>query len=194
MSNELTQLLARIRSGDEGAARLLVERYEFAIRIAIRTRLSDPRLRRQFDSLDVCQSVLASFFLQMASGRYDLHAPAQVYGLLMKMATNKLGVRARNIFRKRRDARRLSPQDVDEVDVVSIVPSPSQTAEDKDLLNHALKMMTPEIRDIAQRRMQGELWPRIAIALGGTPEARRKQFERAMQPIATALNISFRGG
>ena len=82
--------------------------YESAIRVAVRTNLSDPRLRRQFDSLDVCQSVLASFFLQMASGAYDLSVPAQLSALFAKMAQNKVRMRARDQFRQRRDVRRLS--------------------------------------------------------------------------------------
>ena len=70
MSSELIQLLTRLRAGDEEAAVELVRRYELAIRVAIRTNLSDPRLRRQFDSLDVCQSVFASFFKNAAAGAW----------------------------------------------------------------------------------------------------------------------------
>src|SRR5580704_13146264 len=106
MVNELAELLAQIREGDEEAARLLVKRYESAIRVAVRTNLSDPRLRRQFDSLDVCQSVLASFFFHLTDGDYDLHAPAQLAALLTKMAQNKVRMRAREQFRQRRDVRR----------------------------------------------------------------------------------------
>jgi hypothetical protein len=51
-------------------------------------------------------------------------------------------------------------------------------------------MMTPEIRAIAVRRMDGQLWPAIADALGGTAEARRKQFERALAPIVESLEAA----
>src|SRR5580704_16634372 len=111
MVNDLAELLARVRQGDEDAARLLVQRYESAIRVAVRTNLSDPRLRRQFDSLDVCQSVLASFFFHLTSGAYDLSVPAQLSALLAKMAQNKVRMRAREQFRQRRDVRRLSQVD-----------------------------------------------------------------------------------
>jgi len=73
-------LLKRVRGGDSDAASELVRIYESAIRVAVRTRLSDPKLRRQFDSMDVCQSVLASFFLRAAAGQYDLHDPRATCG------------------------------------------------------------------------------------------------------------------
>jgi DNA-directed RNA polymerase specialized sigma24 family protein len=192
MGSDLTQLLVKVRQGDQEASRQLVRQYESAIRVAVRTNLSDPRLRRQFDSLDVCQSVLASFFFHMTAGAYDLQSQAQLLALLTKMAQNKLGSRARNQFRQRRDVRRLSQIPAEDANVASHDAGPTDVVDDHDLLNRALGMMTPEIRDIAVRRMKGELWPNIASAMGGTPDARRKQFERAMQPIAESLNSHLR--
>jgi RNA polymerase sigma-70 factor (ECF subfamily) len=190
VGSDLAQLLERIRLGDEDAARELVQRYESAIRVAVRTHLSDPRLKRQFDSLDVCQSVLASFFVNMTAGAYDVHAPAQLLALLTKMAQNKLNTRIRDQFRKRRDVRRLGAVTIEDAMVASADPGPARQLEERDLLDRALQMMTPEIRAIAVRRMDGQLWPTIAEALGGTPEARRKQFERAVQPIVASLDAS----
>src|SRR5262245_52196884 len=100
------ELLQRVRGGDPDAATELVRQYESAIRVAVRTRLSDPKLRRQFDSMDVCQSVLASFFLRAVAGQYNLRDPAQLVALLTKMAQNKLAMRARHEYRQRRDVRR----------------------------------------------------------------------------------------
>ncbi len=91
--DDFGELISRIRRGDADAAREIVRRYEMSIRVAVRTRLSDPRLRRHFDSMDVCQSVLASFFLRVASGAYDLDDPRQLVSLLMKMAEKKLAMR-----------------------------------------------------------------------------------------------------
>jgi RNA polymerase sigma-70 factor (ECF subfamily) len=187
MHRDLTELIARVRQGDEDAAFELVRRYESAIRVAVSTKLSDPRLRRQFDSLDVCQSVLASFFCQMTAGTYDLHSPAQLLALLTTMARNKLGSRTRDQFRRRRDIRRVSQTELEDANIASPLASPTDEFDGRDLVERALAMMTPEIRDIAKRRMSGELWPAIAAAMGGSAEGRRKQFERAMLPIAESL-------
>jgi hypothetical protein len=79
---QFNELLQRVRDGDAVAADELVRNYESAIRVAVRIRLSDPALRQQFDSMDVCQSVLKSFFLRTAAGQYDLRDPAQLVALL----------------------------------------------------------------------------------------------------------------
>src|SRR5688500_13155228 len=89
------ELILRVRQGDERAAGELVRRYEPAIRRAVRFRLTDPRLRRSLDSLDVCQSVLLSFFVRVGSGQYDLQTPEQLLRLLTTMARNKLLNQAR---------------------------------------------------------------------------------------------------
>src|SRR5690606_34816605 len=72
VNGAFSDLLKRVRGGDPEAAREIVANYTSAIRVAIRTRLSDRALRRQFDSMDVCQSVFGSFFLRMATGTYEL--------------------------------------------------------------------------------------------------------------------------
>ena len=64
-------LIRRVRAGDEDAAKEIVRIYEPAIRREARVRLVDPRLRRLFDSMDICQSVFASFFVRAAMGQYE---------------------------------------------------------------------------------------------------------------------------
>src|SRR4051812_8338743 len=90
--------VARIRAGDEQAAVELVRQYEPLIRREIRMNLRDARLNRVFDSMDVCQSVLASFFVHTAGGDYDLDDPRQLLSLLVSMARNKLASAARKQY------------------------------------------------------------------------------------------------
>src|SRR5215470_2056792 len=106
---DYTAFVRRIRAGDQEAAAELVRRYEPEIRLMVRTwlRLRDPRLRRVFDSLDVCQSVLASFFVRAAVGAYDLDEPRQLVQLLVGMARNKLSEQVKHHQRHRRDVRRV---------------------------------------------------------------------------------------
>src|SRR4051794_5577973 len=187
--NPFDELLRRVRAGETSAAYELVRRYESAVRVAIRTRLSDPALRQQFDSMDICQSVLASFFLRAAAGQYDLNEPGQLVALLTKMAQNKLAMHARSEYRQRRDVRRASS-------LSDAWPAPSdkrsgpdQQVIDRDLLNRAYELMEPEVRQIADCRVRGANWSDIAAQLGGTADARRKQFRRAMDGIAQSLQI-----
>jgi RNA polymerase sigma-70 factor (ECF subfamily) len=69
----------------------------------VRLHLEDRRLYRLFDSMDVCQSVLVSFFLRAAAGQYDLERPEQLVRLLITMTRNKLASAARQHHRQRRD-------------------------------------------------------------------------------------------
>src|SRR6266480_4019842 len=109
MSDELSfrDLIGRVRKGEQSAAAELVRRYEPAIRRAVRFRLTDPRLRRTCDSMDVCQSVLLSFFVRAASGQYDLDSPEQLLRLLTTMARNKLISQVHKHGAARRDYHRL---------------------------------------------------------------------------------------
>src|SRR5436190_5164985 len=100
--------LRRIRAGDDTAARELVRRYEPLIRREVRLRIGDDRLNRAFDSVDVSQSVLASFFKRAVAGNYQIDQFEQLTKLLVTMARNKLVSRARSERRLIRDARRLS--------------------------------------------------------------------------------------
>src|SRR3990172_8108859 len=187
--DQFSNLLERGRRGESDAALELVKRYESTIRVAVRIRLTDPRLRRQFDSMDVCQSVLASFFVHAATGAYVLHEPRQLVALLTKMAQNKLNMRARAQFRHCRNVGRLSTAIVEETNVACPIPGPLQQVAGKELLDRTLAMMTPEIRAIAIRRMHDEAWADIASALGGTADGRRKQFVRAVGQIADGLEL-----
>ncbi len=96
----------RLRAGEEKAATDLVQRYEPIIRREIRLRLSNPSVYRVLDDQDVCQSVLASFFVRASLGQYDLTDVAQLKQLLLGMARNKLAHAARRQLTRKRGAGR----------------------------------------------------------------------------------------
>src|SRR3954453_16678047 len=130
MSDEVPfqELIARVRRGDDAAANELVRRYEPAIRRSVRFRLTDPRLRRTCDSMDVCQSLSARFFVRAASGQYALDTPEQLLRLLTTMARNKLLNQARQEHAARRD-NRLVTDDIPAHDGPAVPPSPPRPAD-----------------------------------------------------------------
>jgi len=77
MSADLSfdELIRRVGGGDEQAAAQLVRDFEPVVRRVLRSRLWGARARREFDSMDICQSVLAIFFVRVAAGQYDLKEP-----------------------------------------------------------------------------------------------------------------------
>src|SRR5262249_43378354 len=104
--NSFALLMRRVRAGDEAAAAELVRRYEPTIRRVARGRLADTRLRGLSDSMDVCQSVLGSFFVRAALGQFDLQTPEQLLNLLVSMSRRKVADVAREAGAARRDYRR----------------------------------------------------------------------------------------
>jgi RNA polymerase sigma-70 factor (ECF subfamily) len=187
--SDFAELLQRIRSGDARAAEEVVRRYELAIRVAVRTRLTDPALKRRFDSADICQSVLASFFVRAAAGQYDLDDPSQLVGLLVRMAQNKLAGHARFHRRQRRDAHMTALPDGAAERVAAGGPGPDQVATARDLLAALRSRLAPEECELADRRGAGQGWAEIAAALGGTPAGRRMQLKRAIDRIAPQLGL-----
>ena len=178
-------LIARVRAGDEQAAAELVRRYEPAIRRAARVRLLDTRLNRLLDSMDICQSVMASFFVRTALGQFELETPDQLLKLLATMTRNKLAEPGQGPwqqpgatfagFRLSRviaTMRRLSaaPERIAGHD-----PTPSRDLAARELLEEALRRLSPEEKRILDCREQGGQWTEIAAGAGlepgGDPQA-----------------------
>ncbi len=184
--------IARIRAGDQRAAAELVVRYEPLIRREIRLHLDNRTLARVFDSMDICQSVLASFFVRTAAGEYDIDTAAQLVGLLVKMARNKLNMAARREYRLRRDVRRRSSSPEAMLDrVPDTAPTAAQQIENRDLLSRVYERFTPDELRISRLRSSGAAWEEVAIELGGSAESRRMQFTRALERVAAELGLDF---
>ena len=182
------ELMTRVRAGDPDAATELVRRYEPLIRREVRLRLEDRRLARAFDSADVCQSVLASFFVRTAAGQYDLDAPEQLGRLLMQMARNKLASAARHQSRQKRDHRRAGG------DEAWRRPRPTTrrragSSPGGELLDRFRARLNAEERRIADLRAEGLAWAEVAAQLGGTAQARRMQLARAADRAARELGL-----
>ena len=184
--NAFEELIRRVRGGDEDAARELVLRYESKIRRVVRFNLDD-RLRRHFDSMDVCQSVLASFFVRAGLGEFQLETPAQVMNLLATMARNKLRNQVLHQKRARRDYQRVTTGN--EELAPDGAPSPSQQVANRELLSEARRRLSDEERHLLELREQGKEWTDIAVEVGGSAEALRKKLKRAIERVAEELGL-----
>jgi RNA polymerase sigma factor (sigma-70 family) len=189
--DDYSEFILRIRQGDERAAEELVRRYEAEIRLEVRgwLRLRNPALRRVFDSMDICQSVLASFFARAAVGDFDLDEPPQLIRLLVGMARNKVAEQARHHQRQRRDVRRVGDVDLQAGTLAASQETPSRLASGRELLQKFRERLSEEERGIADLRAKGYDWAAVAAELGGTPEGRRKQLARAVVRVEEDLGL-----
>jgi DNA-directed RNA polymerase specialized sigma24 family protein len=185
-----TDLIRRVRGGEEAAAAELVRTYEPEIRRAVRIRLTDPRLGRLLDSMDICQSVLANFFIRAAAGQFDLKRPEQLLKLLVTMARNKLRDQARRQRAERRDHRRVEYGRTAALEAVADgAASPSRVVAGQELLQEMRRQLSAEERYLADQRGLGREWADIAAERGEHPDALRKRLARAVDRVARQLGL-----
>ena len=182
-------LMRRVRAWDQEAAAELVRRYEPAIRRAVRFRLADARLGNLLDSMDICQSVLRSFFVRAASSQYDLQTPEQVFKLLTVMARNKLASQARKQHSLRRDNRRASAIGDAGSQLVCSGDGPSATIVVRDLQEEVQRRLAPDEWQLLELRNRGHDWAAIAAQVGGLAETLRKKLARAIDRVVDDLAL-----
>jgi RNA polymerase sigma-70 factor (ECF subfamily) len=181
-------LIRRVRAGDQDAAAELVRRYEPAIRRVVRVRLVDQRLRRHLDSMDVCQSVLASFFVRAALGQFELERSEQLLKLLATMVRNKVSEVSSFQAAERRDYRRGAGLDA-AADTPAGGGTPSRQLAARELLAKARARLSGDERHLLDLRDQGRDWEAVAAEVGGSPEALRKRLARAIDRVAKELGL-----
>ena len=178
------------RSGDEMAATKLVAEYLPELQRYIRFRLTYPGLRRFLDSLDVCQSVLAAFFVRLQGGQLDIVQPRQLFRLLAVMAENKIrdNVRRHRAIRRGAGALDRAPP-LDTVDRSSPEPGPAEVAADRELVTALRDRLPAEDRLPVDLWLEGHGWNEIGAAVGSTPEAVRKRVTRSIDRAARDLGL-----
>ncbi len=186
--NPFVAYVSRIRDGDQSALEELVQCYTPVIRLEARMRLRSAHLRAVLDSMDICQSVLKSFFLRAAAGQFDIDRPEDLRRLLVKMACNKSLEAARKEYAEKRDIRR-SIALGDEAHQVAGDDDPVGEVEWQELLLRGRQMLSPNERQIAEGRSAGQSWEQLANTLGGTADQLRMQFSRAQDRVALALGL-----
>lgn len=186
---QFQDLIQRVRHRDQDAARELTERYEKVIRRVVRIHLRDSRLRQVMDSMDVCQSVLASFFVRTVLGQYDLQTPEHLINLLTTITRNKLTNQINRHRAQRRDVRRNMTTETEGVQVIDRASDPSEQASAREILDKVRSRLNSKERYLADQRALGRTWSELADELGGTDVALRKQLTRALDRIMTDLGI-----
>jgi DNA-directed RNA polymerase specialized sigma24 family protein len=174
------ELMERIARNDEAAAEEFIGRYQAEVRIMVRNWLRPwkTRLRQVFDSEDICQSILAVFFLKDMANKYSLDSPEQLRRLFIVMVRNRVYDHARHMMPERTHV----PITFDEF---ASMQAPEKELIDRELREFILDKLTSEEAAIAEHRFSGSTWQEIADKLGGNPDSRRIQFTRLANRLLT---------
>ena len=129
--------------------------------------------------MDLCQSVLGSFFVRVAAGQYELDSPARLMRLLVVMTRNKVREKAR----KRREG------GLGASEPVAAGEDHASRILDQDFLGEFRRRLSDDERLLWDRRDRDASWQHIASELGATPEALRQQYSRAIHRVARELGL-----
>jgi RNA polymerase sigma factor (sigma-70 family) len=166
----LQELLARIRDGDEEAARELLERYESKVRMVVRRQL--PRLlRSRFDSLDFLQSVWGSFFHRVRTTPTEFDDGRHLVAFLARAAKNKVIDEYRRAGSQKGDMRREEPLWTEgdrPKDVAAQIETASQVAEAREAFGKLRDLVPEERRALLELKAAGlssrEIGERLGIS------------------------------
>ena len=183
--DDVADLIARARTGEESAIRDFLCRFEGELRIMVRGRL--PRkLRSQFDSMDFVQAVWQSFFSDLDKLPPDLENVQHLRGFLAGVARNKVNQVYRRLTRtKKYSLARQQPLTVrrggrDLVhEPISPEPSPSEDAQAHDRLAQLISGCTPREARVIQLRHLGLTFEEIATRMGLNERSVRRVIDQA---------------
>src|SRR5260370_25686983 len=139
--------------------------------------------------MDICQSVLSSFFVRAALGQFDLEQPEQLGQLLMRMARNKLANQVNHQAAGRRDYRRVAGDDRPMLDTPDTADSPSEIVAGKELLAEARRRLSAHERRVLELRPERLDWAALAARVGGSPDGLRMKWARAVERVAGELGL-----
>ena len=177
-----------IKRGDQAAAAELVRYYEPEVRRFVRFRLTDPRLRRFLDSVDVCQSVMAKFFHRIQTERITVEHPLQLLKLLITMARNSLLDHVRKA-KVRRTVSGAGAENAEMNELADPRTGQAQQLEQADLVALIRGRLRGEVQQALDRWLLGCGWEEMSQEFACEPDALRKRLSRAIDRATKELGL-----
>jgi RNA polymerase sigma factor (sigma-70 family) len=150
--------LARLRQGDDEAARHLVERFGRSLFLRAQARL-DARLRGKIDADDVVNSALKSLCVKLQAGKYNLKDWTSLEGLLVTITMRKCGYWREYFLSQKRDVGLERPIEEDPQGHRA-APEPRATDPDPAELLSLEETVTAMVRELSDEQKQ---WVRLML-------------------------------
>jgi RNA polymerase sigma-70 factor (ECF subfamily) len=157
----LQALLTKLSQGETSAAGEVFRAYEPILRMVVRRQLSD-RLRAKFDSMDIVQSIWVDFLRGFQEAGWRFESATHLKAFLIKMTRNRFVDR----LRQHRHALEHQYALSDAWASQTPDPSPSETAQARDLWERLLELCPPTHHQILRLKRQGAPLADIAARTG----------------------------
>jgi RNA polymerase sigma-70 factor, ECF subfamily len=182
-SDSFSDVMARLRAGDEAAAREVFQRFVGKL-IRLAHDQFDAVLRRKVDPEDVVQSAYKSFFLRYGAGKLEVENWGNLWSLLTMITLRKCLDRVEYHRAGCRDVQREAPAQPDAEatapwwEAVAREPTPEEAAILVDTVEQLLRDLQAEERPILEMSLQGYTTQEITERLGLAERSVRRLRER----------------
>ncbi len=144
-------LLQRVRAGDEAAATEMFVTYAPTVKRVVAAIMRVGSMTRTADPSDIYQSVMASFFIRVALGQYEISGPAQLTRLLHTIARNKVADLGRSP-EHRTGVVPVAGPGLSGIELADPAKGPASQVMWKDLLDEVRKRFTDDERKVSDLR------------------------------------------
>ena len=169
--SDISELIARAKSGDEVAIREFLSRFEPEVRIIVRGHLPKT-LRTRFDSMDFVQSVWETFFTKLRERPENFENAQHLRGFLAGVARNKVFAEHRRQTAQKHAISREEPLYIRrggrevQREVVSPEHTPSKAMQASERLAQLTAGCTPLEVKVITLRHDGMTFEQIAVQTG----------------------------
>jgi len=187
-SSSFTDVMARLRSGDEAAARQVFQRFVHRLVGLARDRLGRD-LRRRVDPEEVVQSAYKSFFLRYGAGKLEVRDWGSLWSLLTVITLRKCVDRVDYHRAQGRDIRREASARVEATGsepwwaAVSREPTPEEAAVLAETVEQLLRGLEEDERPMLEMSLQGYTSKEIGERLGVSERTARRVRERVRKRL-----------
>jgi RNA polymerase sigma-70 factor, ECF subfamily len=185
---QFTDLLARLRAGDQQAAADLFQRYARRM-IGLARRHLDGQLRRKVDPEDVMQSVFKSFFHRHAAGAFALENWDSLWALLVTITLRKCGHQLEHFQAACRNLRReetllAAADSASSWEARGSEPTPLEAALLGEVVEQLLRSQSDEReRQIVMMSLQGYTPLEISTAVGRSERTVQRVLSRVQHRL-----------
>jgi RNA polymerase sigma-70 factor (ECF subfamily) len=175
-------LLTRLRTGDDEAARAIFDRFANRLIGVARMRLGQ-RFRPKLDPEDVVQSVYKSFFVRFAEGQFDLKSWDNLWALLTVLTIRKCGHRIEYFQAARRDIRgEVSPRPTNDSwhswEALAREPTPVEAALLTEVVEQLMRTLELRHQEIVALTLQGLTVTEVSAQVGCSERTVRRVLEQ----------------